>query len=78
MNAVNRKQLGRSAAVILALMALSACNPAPSKVAMPEVNDETCKVSSIKALPDQMRTPFADKCFTRPSSFGQASKAKTW
>ncbi len=44
-----------------AFMAVAGCNSA-----MPEVNDENCKVENIRKIEDkEMRQEFADRCFMR-------------
>lgn len=67
------------AALVIAI--LSGCSPdAPEeqkKVEMPVVNDENCKLESIKKIPDEKaRQTFADAC-ARRGGF-KASSGKTY
>ena len=49
--------------------------PSTPAYAMPEVNDVNCRTDAIKAMPNDVRKAFADRCVRRAKPINSSKKS---
>lgn len=64
---------------LAAFVLLAGCNQQPSTVALPEVNDQNCRLEMIQQIKNTAaRQKFAGQCSRRPIGIAPTDKPKNW
>lgn len=68
-----------SISFLAAFALLAGCDQQSSKVALPEVNDQNCRLEMIQQIKNKAaRQEFAGQCSRRPIGIAPTDKPKNW